>query len=479
MKRLLVAFLVLGCAAGEEEVGAEAPAFADHEEASDFVLVEGVDEKADGIPARFDPNWIMSDAFFTAAEAVSADDLQAIFEETPYGQRCWLADEQINGRRAADAIAEVARETGINPLLLLTRMQVEKSLISKTARPSSQHSVDYALGCGCPDNRSCMSAYKGLDKQVKCAGDTLRKLYDASVDGTGQWRAGKRQKSLDPEWITPGNHATAAFYGYTPWVLRNRGGNWLVWNVTRKFSKAVGQIALPGGCLGGAGRPFIGAPCGCPEDCAFQHGDQTGVCHPAGLCTLPCEGTCPDASGYASTFCAAASPGDLSPGLCLPKPESVNHGCADLPNTEAREVDRYIGGSGASARTAEVCFPLSGEGDVEATPCEDDDGFEPNDTPDRPARLGHAPLIEGGLVACPSSPDHYSLTLPDAGPYKIIARFTHRDGDVDLFVYRDGQEIGRSDGTGDEEAVEVQGGGEVTLKVVGLKLNHYTLHVEG
>ena len=33
------------------------------------------------------------------------------------------------------------------------------------------------------------------------------------------------------------NHATASLYAYTPWVLVNTGGNWLVWNITRKYEQ--------------------------------------------------------------------------------------------------------------------------------------------------------------------------------------------------------------------------------------------------
>ena len=37
--------------------------------------------------------------------------------------------------------------------------------------------------------------------------------------------------------VTPANHATASLYAYTPWVLVGRGGNWLVWNISKKYVK--------------------------------------------------------------------------------------------------------------------------------------------------------------------------------------------------------------------------------------------------
>jgi len=66
-------------------------------------------------------------------------------------------------------------------------------------------------------------------------------LRNASVDGSGQWRKGHTSRTLDPTNVTPATNATAALYAYTPWVLPYRGGNWLVWNVTRKMS-GVGNV---------------------------------------------------------------------------------------------------------------------------------------------------------------------------------------------------------------------------------------------
>lgn len=214
--------------------------FPDHDEPSDFDPVPaGGDGKADvvGIPAVFDRNHVMSDALFTAAGAVDADGLQAFFEATPYG-RSWLADEWIDGRRAADVIVEVAVAHELNPVMLVARMQVEKSLVSKTVRPA-QATIDWAFGCGCPDHRACNEAYRGLDRQLACAADTLRRWYDGSVAGDGLWVLGQGKRTLDPLWVTPRSHATASLYAYTPWVQQGYGGNWLVWNVTRRFLRYI------------------------------------------------------------------------------------------------------------------------------------------------------------------------------------------------------------------------------------------------
>lgn len=223
--------------------------FPEHDEPSDFEEVPaGGDGKADvaGVPATFDRHLVLSDAQFTHACAVTADGLQRFFEESPYG-RSWLADETIGDRRAADVIVDVAVEHQLNPVMLVARMQVEKSLVSKTVRPA-QAKIDFAFGCGCPDYRACNEAYRGLDRQLACAATTLRTRYDGSVAGDGLWVVGKAKRTLDPLTVTPRSHATASLYAYTPWVLQGSGGNWLVWNVTRRFLRHVdaqGNLVAP------------------------------------------------------------------------------------------------------------------------------------------------------------------------------------------------------------------------------------------
>jgi hypothetical protein len=87
-----------------------------------------------------------------------------------------------------------------------------------------------------------------MRNQLRCATEVLTKKFGESVDGSGQWAMGKKRNTLDPLSVTPTNHATAALYAYTPWVLTGRGGNWLVWNVTRRFLShfdEAGTLVLP------------------------------------------------------------------------------------------------------------------------------------------------------------------------------------------------------------------------------------------
>jgi hypothetical protein len=227
---LSLAILTAACTTGDESEDGGT-----HDEPADFE-VDPDDGKGDGVAAVFDMNNVFTDRFMEDSTGVTVDELQSFFEQSPYGNRSWLADHTVNGVSAAQAVIDAALAENINPLVLVARMQTETSLVSKTSKPT-QRMIDRALGCGCPDGGGCSSAYKGLDKQLVCGAKVLRKWFDASVDGTGQYRRGKSTRTLDPKTVTPVTHATASLYAYTPWVLVGRGGTWLAWNVTRKYAR--------------------------------------------------------------------------------------------------------------------------------------------------------------------------------------------------------------------------------------------------
>ena len=225
--RVLALMVLLAACATETTVDS------DHDEPADFE-VDPADAKADGLPTTFDQNMVFTDALLTDSLAMSVDDVQAFFENNAYGTRSWLASYQADGMSAAEMVVEAAVAHEINPIVLIARMQVETSLVSKTTTPS-ERMINRALGCGCPDGGTCNPAYSGLRSQLDCGANTLRRWYEASIDGSGEWLRGKTGRTLDKRAVTPGSHATATFYAYTPWVLVGSGGTWLAWNVTRKY----------------------------------------------------------------------------------------------------------------------------------------------------------------------------------------------------------------------------------------------------
>jgi hypothetical protein len=126
------------------------------------------------------------------------------------------------------------------------------------------------------------------------------------------WGYDKPKKTNDPLTVTPENKATAALYTYTPWVLEGQGGNWLFWNVYRKYTHHILKT-----------RPnhrWIGGPCNSDEHCAFENGYCNkafgigALIHPenyTGFCSQACDQFCPDSYSVfnADTFCIELAPG--------------------------------------------------------------------------------------------------------------------------------------------------------------------------
>lgn len=102
--------------------------------------------------------------------------------------------------------------------------------------------------------------------------------------------------------------------------------------------------------------PFLGEACDPVDDACWQV-EYSSFCLPvgdgtSGICTLPCEGTCADRAGAATTFCMATETGA---GECVARAHPVNDGCARLPGTERVAADRFVGSSSASPLTVDVC----------------------------------------------------------------------------------------------------------------------------
>lgn len=356
------------CAPGE--IGS----YVDHEEVEDF---DSIEASVAGIPNSFTRNNVVSDTIFTNTD-LTGDMVQGFLENAPYsgGIRSWIADVEVNGQRASDALVAAAKAHNINPLMLLARLQVEQGAVSRTSRPT-QHKVDYTMGCGCPDGQACNTAFKGFDKQMDCAADTLRKHFDGSIAATGQWRKGRTRRSLDPLNVTPANHATASLYAYTPWVLQGAGGNWLVWNVTKKYANTFASITpippttpdpdpTPNPDPGNpdpTSDAWVGTTCELDSSCDMsQGGVSDGECLSwfdqdqgslFGFCSNSCAGFCGDLAGTAPTFCAEIE----GQGQCVAVPDSRNSFCSGIPGTQRVSKPRFVGNSGASVIWKDVCAP--------------------------------------------------------------------------------------------------------------------------
>ena len=340
--------------------------------------------KADS--TAFNANKLMTDEVFEDSEFITSADIQRFLEQTPYGHPSFLAAYEENGMSVAEKIAQAAQMYRINPLVILVKLQVESSLIFKVERPG-QFLLDRAMGCGCHDgDPSCHRGELGLFPQIDCGARLLRS-YIAELDTHGQtisgWRVGGSKLTSDETVIVPRNRATAALYTYTPWVLVGSGGNWLYWNVMRRFSRQLLKY-----------RPnhrWIGGPCRTANDCGYDGAicinespntgnPNVGYVERLGICSLNCETTCPDSNQpyTATTICAVdvENPIGLTGGLCLSRcVPSLGEGACE-PGRVCAEVTRA---TNMSSSSYSACLPSSTP-DPAATG--DDDEVPPNDSDD-------------------------------------------------------------------------------------------------
>lgn len=99
---------------------------------------------------------------------------------------------------------------------------------------------------------------------------------------------------------------------------------------------------------------WIGSSCSADSDCAFEVEGTPARCaidDGDGYCTVACEGYCADKAGAAGTFCGRTATG----GTCMAKAAPENDGCTEIEGTEAKQVERFIGSSGAQPKVATVC----------------------------------------------------------------------------------------------------------------------------
>lgn len=203
-----------------------------------------------GVPDAFDRDHLMDDGFYEASDWATAAEVQRFLERTPWERPSWLAREVVvlvtelprGPMPVSEAIVRTAQAHAINPVLLLARMQIEKSLVSATTPPPPSARA-FALGCekptpAYPNGRD--PAFASLEVQLECAASTLAKQFARARTGKGKFVVWGTTTTEDGVAVRPAEAATSALYAYTPIEgTKARNGNWLVWTVTRRFAAAL------------------------------------------------------------------------------------------------------------------------------------------------------------------------------------------------------------------------------------------------
>ena len=200
----------------------------------------------------FDKDDVLDDRTMGDSEAMTAGDVQAFLEKTPWGNASVLASYEEGGRSAAQIMVDAAQKHGINPLELLVRVQMEQGLVRKES--ASERTISLAFGCGCPHAPVCKTSperYTGFANQAECAAGTMRRSMDRALTSKGTasgWARNRAKTTEDGVTIVPANATTAALYTYTPWVGEAGGGRKGVGGVSlhhRVWSSFAAAIAEP------------------------------------------------------------------------------------------------------------------------------------------------------------------------------------------------------------------------------------------
>ncbi len=188
--------------------------------------------------AAFNQNYILSDNDLTDKDAMSLSRVQQFLES----QNSALATYTTNAlggttKRASDIIFDAAQYWKISPKYLITRMQVEQSLITSTSPTTRQldWATGYAVCDSCSTDDPSIQPYKGFFNQVNWAARRIRQTYLPGLESNGMtlsgWGPGITKTTSEGDVVTPLNDATAAMYTYTPHVH----GNYLVWTVWNRW----------------------------------------------------------------------------------------------------------------------------------------------------------------------------------------------------------------------------------------------------
>jgi len=174
---------------------------------------------------RFQKDYLISDAALTNSSTMTVSQIQKFLD----AKKSVLA-KPYRGSTPAQMIYDAARKYGINPQVLLTRLQCEQGLISK--KSATQKQLDWALGVGCYDSGNWNQKFKGFDKQIEYAAQTYRRHYDAAKARLD--RGEKVTMNIDGQKVTVKNAATYSFYKYCPHFQ----GNKLFYDVWRGYRSA-------------------------------------------------------------------------------------------------------------------------------------------------------------------------------------------------------------------------------------------------
>jgi peptidoglycan hydrolase-like protein with peptidoglycan-binding domain len=185
---------------------------------------------------------IISDTAFEDA-SMAAEEIQTFLDERDSLLAGYTFED---GRTVAQAISE-ACGTELNPRILITKLQVENSLIALKDPVELERKLPWALGVGCYDDGSRNEKYKGFSKQIIWAVKTFRKWFNEGKEKLTTTGVLKVKVKPGPKFLNCLNAATYSLFKYTPHTITQQdpasGGNYLFLKI---FTNYFGVEALGG-----------------------------------------------------------------------------------------------------------------------------------------------------------------------------------------------------------------------------------------
>lgn len=211
----------------------------------------------------FDPEYILANHILTDWQSMSLEEIQA-FLVNAGGTLGNHYEIDIDGQKksVAEIIYRASQEYEINPQVLITLLQREKSII--TEKNPTIDDYNWATGFSCYDYQNPVSRFRGFARQVDRAAWRFR--YYLEHPWQFQFKVGVKNETLvnsNDRWlrnlngysyfVTPKNEATAGFYNYAPHLY----DNWLFWKIWQNWFGKDNEGILDGSLVKKIGEQGI------------------------------------------------------------------------------------------------------------------------------------------------------------------------------------------------------------------------------
>jgi hypothetical protein len=154
------------------------------------VIFAGV---AQASATTFNPAKIISDDNMRAYDCLSKADIQAFLatQKGPLKSLSFPRHDKGTTDTASAIISEACAAWHISPKVMLTMLQKEQSLLTRTTLVTgSKGTLDWAVGMGCPDGSARLEKYRGFGNQIWYAAMRLDGYGEAGKSSVPVWHSG-------------------------------------------------------------------------------------------------------------------------------------------------------------------------------------------------------------------------------------------------------------------------------------------------